>query len=105
MGETLRLVARGKLAKEAVPEVLREVASGLGVGAAIEKLGLAAISRAELLKVVRGALLANKKLVEERRMAAIAPLMGVLMEKVRGRADGKLVHELLERELRKLVKP
>lgn len=103
LGETLGLVARGRLAKEAVPEVLREMARGLSVRVAIEKLGLVAISRAELLKMVRGILHANKKLVEERRMAAIAPLMGILMEKVRGRSDGKLVHELLERELKKFL--
>ena len=102
--ETLKLVAKRKLAKEAVSEILREVAKGLGVKAAIEKLGLFAISKAELLKIVRGVLESNKKLVEERRMAAIAPLMGVLMEKVRGRVDGKLVYELLKRELKKMLR-
>ena len=102
--ELFGLVARGKLAKEGVPEVLREVSIGLGVRAAIDKLGLYAMAKTELKKLVCEVVGANKKLVEERGMAAMAPLMGILMGKVRGRADGKLVHELLERELRKKVK-
>ena len=103
--ELFGLVAKRKLAKEAVPEILREVSRGLGVRGAIEKLGLEAITKTELTKLVRGVVSANRKLVEERGMAAIAPLMGLLMKKIRGRADGKLVHELLKRELKKKTVP
>jgi glutamyl-tRNA(Gln) amidotransferase subunit E len=95
-------VAKGKLAKEAVPDVLRLVARGLSVQEAVGKLGLVAIKRPKLEKLVAEVVANNRRLVEERGMAAMAPLMGILMEKVRGRADGKLVHQLLERELRRL---
>ena len=94
-------VAKGKLAKEAVPEVLKEVARGVRVRAAIEKLKLAAMGRTELRKLVREVVANNRELIKRRGRAAIAPLMGILMERVRGRADGKLVHELLRRELKK----
>ncbi|MFQ6130186.1 MAG: Glu-tRNA(Gln) amidotransferase subunit GatE, partial [Candidatus Hadarchaeaceae archaeon] len=94
-------VAKGKLVKEAVPEVLREVARGVSVRTAIEKLGLAVMGRAELEKLVKEIVSSNLELIERVGRAAIGPLMGILMERVRGRADGKLVHELLERELRK----
>jgi glutamyl-tRNA(Gln) amidotransferase subunit E len=102
--ELFASVAKGKLVKEAVPEVLREVARGVSIRTAIEKLGLAVIGRAELRKLVMEVVASNRELIERRGRAAIAPLMGILMERVRGRADGKLVHELLERELRKFEK-
>ncbi|MBA7598891.1 Glutamyl-tRNA(Gln) amidotransferase subunit B, chloroplastic/mitochondrial [subsurface metagenome] len=99
--ELFASVAKGKLVKEAVPEVLRETARGVSVRTAIEKLGLAVMGLAELRKLVREVVASNRELIERRGRAAIAPLMGILMERVRGRADGKLVHELLERELKK----
>jgi len=99
--ELFASVAKGKLVKEAVPEVLRETARGVSVRTAIEKLGLAVMGRAELRKLVREVVASNRELIEQRGRAAIAPLMGIIMERVRGRADGKLVHELLEQELKK----
>ncbi len=101
--ELLTWVAEGRLAKEAVPDVLRLLAQGASVREAVEKLGLAVIERSELERLVAEVVAANRELVEKRGKAAIAPLMGILMEKVRGRADGKLVHELVERELEKLT--
>ena len=95
-------VAKRKLAKEAVPEVLREVARGVSVRAAVEKLKLEAMGMVELRKLVREVVESNRELIERRGRAAIASLMGILMGKVRGRADGKMVYELLERELRRV---
>jgi len=101
-GDIVQLVSKGELAKEAIPDVLRHVAKGATVRDAIKQLGLKRMTRSEVLKLVSGAIRENRKLVEERGEAAVKPLMGIIMEKARGRADGKLVHELLERELRKL---
>ncbi|HMK15671.1 MAG TPA: GatB/YqeY domain-containing protein, partial [Methanomicrobiales archaeon] len=40
-----------------------------------------------------------KEFVREKKMAALGPLMGVVMEEVRGKVDGKVVSEALKREL------
>lgn len=100
--DIIQLVSKGELAKEAIPDVLRHVAKGATVRGAIKHLGLKMITRGEVLKLVSGAVRENLKLVEKRGKASVKPLMGIIMAKARGRADGKLVHELLERELRKL---
>jgi glutamyl-tRNA(Gln) amidotransferase subunit E len=94
-------VANGKLVKEAVPDVLKEVVQGVSVRAAIEKLKLVAMEEAELRKLVKEVVASNRELIEQRGRAATAPLMGIIMGRVRGRADGRLVHELLEQELKK----
>jgi len=99
--EIFSLIAKGELAKEAVPDVLREVAGGIGVQDAVQRLGLGRITEAELSKMVSEVVRENWELVKKRGVGALQPLMGVLMGKVRGRVDGKLVHQLLERELRK----
>jgi len=101
--ELFDLIAKGELAKEAIPDVLRQVAKGASVQAAVDQLGLRRVTEAELLGVVSRIVRENQKLVEERGADAIQPLMGLVMQEVRGRADGKLVHQLLERELQKFL--
>ncbi|HID60667.1 MAG TPA: Glu-tRNA(Gln) amidotransferase subunit GatE [Hadesarchaea archaeon] len=102
--ELFTWIAEEKVAKEAVPDVLRLLAQRLNVQEAVSKLGLTVITRSELEKFVAEIVANNLKLIEERGMGAMKPLMGILMEKVRGKADGKLVHELLQREIQKLKK-
>lgn len=101
--ELFKRISEGKLAKEAVPDVLRLVAQGINVKQVVEKLGLAAITRQELETLVVEVVASNRKLIDEKGVGAMGPLMGILMEKVRGKADGKLVRELLELELRKIT--
>jgi len=96
-------VVNGDIAKEAIPEVLRFSAQGLNIDEIIDKLGLSRIEEDELEKLVANVISENRKLVEERGHDAVAPLMGILMSKVRGKADGKRVHEILEREIRKII--
>lgn len=98
----IQLVSKGELAKEAIPNVLKHVAKGATVQSAIKHLGLKMMTRGEVLKLVSEAVRENLKLVEKRGKASAKPLMGIVMAKARGRADGKLVHKLLEQELRKL---
>ena len=96
-------VTKGSLAKEAVPEVLRMASQGLGIQEIIEKLGLSQISVSELEKLVENVVSENRKLVEERGADAVGPLMGILMEKVRGKVDGKQLYNVLEKEIKKLL--
>jgi glutamyl-tRNA(Gln) amidotransferase subunit E len=100
--ELFDLVAKKRLAKEAIPEILKEVSKGLNVREAIEKLGLKMVTKSELKRLIREIVDTNKEMVRERGMRAMGPLMGILMGKVRGRADGELVYRLLEQELKKL---
>jgi glutamyl-tRNA(Gln) amidotransferase subunit E len=53
---------------------------------------------------VDDALRTSEDLVSERGTAAEKALMGQVMEQVRGRADGKLVSEVLHERLQAFVK-
>jgi len=102
-GDVVQLVSKGELAREAIPDVLRHVAkSGVTVQDTIQQLGLMRLTRSEVLNLVSLVVEENRKLIDERGEAALKPLMGIIMEKARGRADGKTIHEMLEQEFRKL---
>jgi glutamyl-tRNA(Gln) amidotransferase subunit E len=41
--------------------------------------------------------------VQQKQKAAVGPLMGVVMEKVRGSVDGKIVSEILKKEIDRVL--
>ena len=100
--ELFALMRTGAFTKEAIPDVLREMArTGTRAGDAARALGLAGASRAEVERVVDDVIAAGGDLVASRGEGAMAPLMGKVMERLRGRADGKLVSEVLRERLRR----
>ena len=100
--EVFALVKAGAFAKEAVPDLLREMArSGRRAGDAAKGLDLAGATRDEVRRVVDEVVTANADLVAVRGEGAMAPLMGKAMERLRGRADGKLVSEVLRERLKR----
>jgi len=98
-------LAEGAFAKEAIPQLLSWLAEHPRhtVEEAVERLGLGHLSRSQLEAIVEEIVEANRKLVEERRERALGPLMGDVMKRVRGRADGKLVSEILKAYIHRLL--
>ncbi len=91
-------VEQGRAAKEAIPDLLRGVASGSTVDAALSRLA-PAVSRDDLESIVRKIIADRPDFVAEKGKAALGPLMGVVMAEVRGSVDGKVVSEILRREI------
>lgn len=98
--ELFRLIDAGKAAKEAIPDVVSWLAKHEGTSAqdALENLGLGMLSEAELRSIVDDLLRENKSLAEKGK-DAFGPLMGMIMKKVRGKADAKLVARVLKKKL------
>jgi len=95
----------GKTTKEAIPDILTWLSrhEGANVREAIEGLGLTMLSEKDLLSIVDDLVRQNRALVEERGMRAFGVLMGIIMEKVRGRAKAELVNETLKKRLAEVV--
>lgn len=94
----LRSVSSGKTAKEAVPDLLRAIAGGAPAEEAIA--GIAPAISGEMLEAVVGKVIAERgDFVRQKGMAALGPLMGVVMNEVRGSVDGKLVSQALKKKL------
>jgi glutamyl-tRNA(Gln) amidotransferase subunit E len=98
----LKAVESGKAAKEAIPDLLRAIASGAQVSAALEKCA-PGIRNEDLQVLVAGIVNDRVDFVRERGMGAVGPLMGVVMETVRGSADGRVVSDLLKKEITRVL--
>ena len=99
--EVLHAVELGKAAKEAIPEILKMVAKGAGSEEAIKKCA-PAVSRDQLHAIITKIVDERAAFVREKGNAALAPLMGVVMAEVRGSSDGKVVSELLRKEIERV---
>jgi glutamyl-tRNA(Gln) amidotransferase subunit E len=90
------------MAKEAVKVVFISVDSGCTVDDAIQKLA-PSITREKLEGIVKKIIADRSDFVRQKQKAALGPLMGVVMAEVRGSVDGKVVSEILRKELDKVL--
>jgi len=99
--QMFHLIATGKAAKEAIPDIVSWLAmhQGTSVEDALESLGLEVISEAQLNSLIDDLLRENKNLVEKRGKEAFGALMGIIMKKVRGKAEAELVAKVLKKKL------
>lgn len=100
--DLLLRVENGAVAKEAIPPVIRALSEGADIAAAIEAVA-PSISREEVRAVICATIAERDAFVREQGMRAVGPLMGVVMKELRGRADGKVISELLKEELAKIT--
>ena len=98
--ELFSLLKASRFAKEAIPDVLREmVRRGVRASEALSSLGVKGMNREELETIVDAVLEDAEDMIQARGEKAEKALMGRVMERVRGRADGKLVSEVLHARL------
>jgi len=100
--DLLMRVETGAVAKEAIPPVIRALADGQDINTAIDAVA-PSVSREEVRAVISATIAEREAFVREQGMRAMGPLMGVVMKELRGRADGKVISELLKEELGKVV--
>ena len=90
----------GAFAREAIPRLLRHMArEGTDAIAAAEALGLVAMREADVDRILDEIVAAHGAMIRERGEKALTALMGVAMERLRGKADGKVVNEKLQQRL------
>lgn len=95
--ELLRMFATGAFAKEAIPDLLRTMArERTDAPTAANALGLAAITENELDAALDAIVAAHDPMIRERGERALAPLMGVAMGQLRGKADGAVISAKLK---------
>ena len=95
---TWHAVESGRAAKEAIPDIFRGLASGDSFACVIGKLA-PAVSEQELESIIHRIIVDRSEFVKQKGRAALGPLMGVVMKEVRGSVDGKIVSELLIKEI------
>jgi glutamyl-tRNA(Gln) amidotransferase subunit E len=95
----------GKFAKEAVPEILRYllVHPRASLQDAIMGCGVKSLEKEQIVQVVRVLVSQKKDFVKQKGVTALGPLMGLVMEQLRGTADGKLISSILEEEIMRVL--
>jgi len=99
--DVFRLVSSKTISKEGVPEILRCLAECPTKAAndAAAELGFVMLSERELQTIVDAVVQSRLEFVKAKGVGAVGPLMGVVMKQVRGKADGKLVNEVLRAKI------
>ncbi len=95
------LVVKGATAKESIVDLLKWLASHPQSNAsnAIEELNLGMLTREDLEGIITKVLVENQSLVNENRSKALGKIMNLVMGEVRGKADAKIVNDLLRARL------
>jgi len=101
MESIFKLVDEGKIAKEAMPNLLKWQAKNLDSDPVegTRALGLRMLSESELEAIIDRHLEKNKKLIQERGLGAFSSIMGSVMSEIRGSTDPKVVSEKIKLKL------
>lgn len=100
--QLLTAVEKGEAAKEAVPDILKAVAGGADVRKAMEEIS-PSVSTEELSGVIAKIVTERSDFVKAQGMRALGPLMGVVMQEMRGKVDGKVISNILKEEIQKVL--
>ncbi|QLC50125.1 Glu-tRNA(Gln) amidotransferase subunit GatE [Methanolobus zinderi] len=103
--DVFTLVANGDISKEAIDQVLREMAADPSMSAedAADKLGLGGVDTESIEAFIDTVISEREEFVREKGLAAIGPLMGPVMAEFRGKVDGKLVSDILKQKINKYI--
>jgi glutamyl-tRNA(Gln) amidotransferase subunit E len=105
MREIFKKLSCGELTKEAMPDIFSWLSTheDKKVQEAISTLNLKILSTEELDKIIKDTIENNRKIVEEKGENAFGFLMGIIMKKVRGKANPDIVSELLRKNLKQTL--
>jgi glutamyl-tRNA(Gln) amidotransferase subunit E len=99
-------VGQEEMTKEALPEVARWLSmnEGRAIQEALKALGLQSISIDEIEKTIEKIVRENDDLIKKRGQESFGPLMGIVMGKLRGRADAATVSRVLKEKMKVVMK-
>ena len=95
-----------KIGKEAIEDIMRLKADSpnLTIEQSIENLNLESLSIEDLKIIINEIVIKNLKIIKEREMRSIGPLMGEVMKKVRGKIDGAIISKELKIQISNKLK-
>jgi glutamyl-tRNA(Gln) amidotransferase subunit E len=99
------LVSEGRVAKEGLTDLLRTLALNPDICAddAALSAGLTGVDTSGVESVVHDVVSGKADLVRSKGERSIAPLMGLVMKELRGKADGALVSAILKKEIQNIL--
>ncbi len=95
-----------KIGKEAIEDIMRLKADSpnLTIEQSIMNLNLESLSIEDLKIIINEIVIKNLKIIKEREMRSMGPLMGEVMKKVRGKIDGEIISKELKTQISNKLK-
>jgi glutamyl-tRNA(Gln) amidotransferase subunit E len=102
--KVIEYVAEGRLAKEAIPDLLRKIAERPTdkLEEILEEMGLRVVSESEVVDVVNKVIEENIEKLKSKPGKAFNIVMSEAMRILRGRVDGSLVADIVKKKLSEL---
>lgn len=99
--QVLEALSDGSFAKEGIPRILSYLVQSpdASVLEAIDACSVQALNEDQVRKKIREIIDENQDLIAKKGKHSSGTLMGFAMEKMRGKADGALIHRVLNEEL------
>lgn len=98
--ELLVEASKKSIPRKALPEIIKKKArTGDSIQLLLEEFSQSIAGEDEIEKQVKAIVSENKKLVKEKGLSSINALMGDVMRRLAGKADGKIIAEKLKQEI------
>jgi len=103
--ELVDAIAKGRLPKDAVPDVLSYIAKNpeKHVADAIKELGITVVDREAIEKMIEEIIASMIDEVKEKGLRAMNKVMGRAMAQLRGRVDGRVVADIVRRKIEEVI--
>jgi len=103
--DSLAMVCQGRVAKEGLSDLLAALAAHPQMAAsdAAASAGLVGVDESEVTRAVQAIVSGKVDLVKSKGDRAVAPLMGLVMRELRGKADGSIVSAILKKEIQNIL--
>ncbi len=98
--EIIKNIKEGRMAKEAIPDILKALIKNpqARIGDVIKQLNIQGLSEQQLRQIVRDIIKKKPELLKTQN--PMQAYMGLVMAQVRGRISGRIVAEILRKELK-----
>lgn len=90
--ELFDLIGKGKITKDSVYEILKEIAKN--TGKSVKDFKIETISENEAMEIIR-------KIIKKEKTDKINVIIGEAMKKLKGKIDGKKIAEIVKEEIKK----
>ena len=97
------LLEKGEIAKESIEIIFENIMSkkSQNVEEAMKNTAIESINEKDLDIIIKDIVDQNQEIIKNQKERAIGPLMGIVMKKLRGKASGEIINNLLLKNIKK----
>ncbi|HSA76866.1 MAG TPA: Glu-tRNA(Gln) amidotransferase subunit GatE [Nitrosarchaeum sp.] len=101
--KTFELLDIGKITKESIEIIFENIMAGKAktIEEAMKNTSIEVVNESDLEKIIVEIVETNQEIIKNQKERAVGPLMGIAMKKLRGKASGEMINNLLLKNIKK----